>query len=664
MFTDPITNTILIVLLPLIAFVIQIFVGKRLPKQGAWLPTGAMFAAFLLAVPIFVQALTQYDPNFKITQSWNWINFGPITISFGIHIDNLTAIMLFMVTLISALIHLYSIGYMHGDPRYSRYFAYLSLFSFSMLGLISVDNFFGIYIFWELVGLCSYLLIGFWFEKDSAANAGKKAFITNRIGDVGMFAGILIIFSTLGVLNFEEVFRAVADKQLSGGLLTAAGILIFCGAIGKSAQFPLHVWLPDAMEGPTPVSALIHAATMVAAGVYMVGRVFVFFTADALLVIAYIGTITAFMAATIAIVQKDIKRVLAYSTISQLGYMMVGLGTGGYTAGLFHLTTHAFFKALLFLGSGSVIHAVHTQDMSEMGGLRKKMPITFITFLIATLAISGVPPFSGFWSKDAILAASLGFGMEHPQHIIIFIVMLLSAGITAFYMFRLVYLTFTGNAREKEKYDQAHESPWVMTVPLSVLAVFSIGTISWGWYEHLIAKPELASFASAATSSIITPENTQGSAHLAHNIALILSVIVAGAGILFATVVYYWKKISAEAWGERLKPVYKLLWNKYYFDELYNATAIKATLVVSRISGAFDLKIIDGIVNGVARLTALIAIAEGRFDLKIIDGIVNGVGRIVNFIGSQLREIQTGRIQSYILMALAGVVVLFIIQLF
>lgn len=659
-----ITNAIIILLLPLVAFTIQIFIGRRLPKQGGWLPTGAMFIAFLFSLPIFIQALANYDPDFKIAQSWNWIDFGPVTVSFGIHIDNLTAIMLFVVTLISAVIHLYSIGYMHGDSRYSRYFAYLALFSFSMLGLVLVDTFFGIYIFWELVGLCSYLLIGFWFEKDSAANAGKKAFITNRVGDVGMFAGILIIFATLGVFNFEEVFRGVADGDLAGGWLTAAGILLFCGAVGKSAQFPLHVWLPDAMEGPTPVSALIHAATMVAAGVYLIGRTFVFYTADVLLIIAYIGTITAFMAATIAIVQKDIKRVLAYSTISQLGYMMVGLGTGGYAAGLSHLTTHAFFKALLFLGSGSVIHAVHTQDMDEMGGLRRKMPITFWTFLIATLAISGVPPLSGFWSKDAILASALEFGMLNSAHMWIFFVMLVSAGITAFYMFRLVYMTFAGKPRDREKHSHAHESPLVMTIPLSVLAVFSVGTIWWGWFEHLVSKPNLASYASMASVVVDSHENGHDVAHLAHNIALVSSIIIAALGIFLATAVYYWKKISAEAWGKRLKPFYNLLWNKYYFDELYRATFISGTLLASKFSAVFDLKIIDGIVNGVAKITALFSFAEGRFDLKIVDGLVNFLGRVIRFFGAQLRGLQTGQVQSYILMALFGVIIFYVIQRF
>ncbi|RMD88771.1 MAG: NADH-quinone oxidoreductase subunit L, partial [Calditrichaeota bacterium] len=611
-----IDHAIIILILPLLAFVIQIFFGKRLPGQGGWLPTLALFIAFLFAIPIFVEVLTQYDPHFKIAKSWEWINFGPVTVTFGILIDNLTAIMLIVVTLISALIHLYSIGYMHGDPRFSRYFAYLSLFSFSMLGLVLVDNFFAIYIFWELVGLCSYLLIGFWFERESAANASKKAFITTRIGDVGMFIGILIIFTTLGVFNFEQVFQGVAQGKLSGGLLTATGILIFCGAVGKSAQFPLHVWLPDAMEGPTPVSALIHAATMVAAGVYLVGRTFVFYTQEALLIIAYIGTITAFIAATMAVVQIDIKRVLAYSTISQLGYMMVGLGTGGYTAGLFHLTTHAFFKALLFLGSGSVIHALHTQDMREMGGLRSKMPITFWTFLIATLAISGIPPFSGFWSKDAILASTLDFGLAHPQHIIIFIIMWISAGITAFYMFRLVYLTFTGKPRDQKKYEHAHESPWVMTVPLIGLAIFSVGTIWWGWFEHLITRPSLQAYGLKA--ALEPAEAGHEASHLVHNLTMVFSIGVAAFGIWLATATYYWNKISATAWREKLSGIYTVLWNKYYFDEFYSATVVKATLLVSRISGAFDLKVIDGLVNGVARVTTRFSFAEGRFDLRIV----------------------------------------------
>jgi len=570
--------------------------------------------------------------------------------------------MLFVVTLVSGLVHLYSMGYMHGDKRYHLYYAYLSLFSFSMLGLVLVDNFFGIYCFWELVGLCSYLLIGFWFEKDSAADAGKKAFITNRIGDVGMFAGIMILFTVTGTFNFNQVFSTVAAGELSGTFLTVTGILLFFGAIGKSAQFPLHVWLPDAMEGPTPVSALIHAATMVAAGVYMVGRTIVLYTPDALMFIAYIGTITAFIAATIAIVQKDIKRVLAYSTISQLGYMMVGLGTGGYSAGLFHLTTHAFFKACLFLGSGSVIHAVHSQDMDDMGGLRKKMPITFWTFLMATLALSGFPGFAGFFSKDAILAASLEYGLIHPAHVGIFIVMLLSAGITAFYMFRLIFMTFFGEPQDKKKYDHAHESPFSMTIPLIVLAVLSV-CAGWGsWFTDLIAKPDLSIFGGVA--AVAEHGMDHEIAHTAHRIAMWTSIPVALLGILLAAVVYYWKKISAEAWGNRLSFVYKLFWNKWYFDEIYGATVIGATLWKSRFLAAFDIKVIDGFVNGVARLTKSLARIQGSVDLRGVDGIVNFVGRSVKYAGAQLRGLQTGNIQNYILMALFAAVLLFVIQQF
>jgi len=657
-----INNALFILLLPLAAFVVQIFIGKRLPRKGDWLPTSAMIAAFLLAVPIFVEALSTYEPGYVIArETWNWLDFGSVQISFGIMIDNLTAIMLVVVTLVSSLVHLYSIGYMQDDPKYNRYFAYLSLFSFSMLGLILVDNFFGIYVFWELVGLSSYLLIGFWFEKKSAANASKKAFITNRVGDVGMFAGIMIIFSTIGSFTFESVFVGVANGQLAGTMLTVTGILIFLGAVGKSAQFPLHVWLPDAMEGPTPVSALIHAATMVAAGVYMVGRVFLLFTPDALLIIAYIGTITAFMAATIAIVQKDIKRVLAFSTISQLGYMMVGIGTGGYTAGLMHLTTHAMFKALLFLGSGSVIHALHTQDMTEMGGLRKKAPITFYTFLIGTLALSGVPPFSGFWSKDAILASALEFGMLHSAHIGIFVIMALSAGITAFYMFRVIYMTFTGEPRDKGKYDRAHESPLIMTIPLAILALIAANPV-WGWFKGLIVKPELSDYGAGVAQ--ISHLGGHDVAHTAHTGAMITSILVAGSGILLAATVYYWKKISAESWAKRLKPIYNLLWNKYYVDEFYRATFINGTLFKARLLAAFDGKVIDAVVNGAARLTVFVARVKGTFDLKIVDGMVNGVANLVGLVSVRLRVVQTGKIQNYILMALAAIILIFVIQQF
>ncbi|MBE0558654.1 MAG: NADH-quinone oxidoreductase subunit L, partial [Proteobacteria bacterium] len=457
-----------------------------------WFGTGLLFVGLGLSLVILIGKLTLYHDQ-TLQLSFPWVEFGvlplvgSLTLTLGIMIDNLAASMLVVVMIVSSLVHLFSIGYMKGDVRYGRYFAYLGLFSFSMLGIVLTHNFWMMYVFWELVGLSSYLLIGHWFEKKSASDAAKKAFIVNRIGDIGMFTGILILYATFHTFVFEEIFGSMASGMLplgSEAWLTAAGILVFCGAIGKSAQFPLHVWLPDAMEGPTPVSALIHAATMVAAGVYLIARTFPMMTADALVVIAYIGAITAFISATIAIVQNDIKKVLAYSTISQLGYMVLGLGVGAFTAGYFHLVTHAMFKAGLFLGSGSVIYAMHhalhkagdhqtdAQDIRNMGGLRHSMPVTFWTFLVFTLAISGVPFTSGFLSKDEILAGTLAFG-SLTGHTIIPIVGFLVAGLTAFYMFRVVILVFLGDHKDGTRQGHLHESPAVMTIPLILFAVLS-----------------------------------------------------------------------------------------------------------------------------------------------------------------------------------------------
>ncbi|MDZ7806502.1 MAG: NADH-quinone oxidoreductase subunit L [Gracilimonas sp.] len=415
--------SITILLLPLLGFLLLIFFGKRLPREGDWLGSGLISISLLLSFYLLITKITAHvDEVFTFTFTWAMV--GSMNVEFGILFDNLTAVMLVVVTLISTLVHFFSMGYMKDDIRYSRYYAYLGLFSFSMLGIVITDNLLLMYVFWELVGLSSYLLIGHYYEKKSASNAANKAFIVNRVGDFGMFLGIMILFVNFSTFTFEALFDSIAAGQLpfgSEGWMTAAGILIFCGAVGKSAQFPLHVWLPDAMEGPTPVSALIHAATMVAAGVYLVARVFPMLTADALMVIAYIGAITALIAATIAITQYDIKKVLAYSTISQLGYMIMALGVGAYTAGFMHLVTHAAFKAGLFLGSGSVIYAMHkvlhaqndhhtdAQDIRNMGGLKSKMPVTYWTFLIFTLAISGIPLTSGFLSKDEILAGSWAF---------------------------------------------------------------------------------------------------------------------------------------------------------------------------------------------------------------------------------------------------------------
>ncbi|NTV03426.1 NADH-quinone oxidoreductase subunit L, partial [bacterium] len=435
-----------ILLLPLLSYAVLFFLGKKLPRQGDWLGTGLLGVAWLLSLRIFARFWAAGDPGLRVEGGVRWLDLGRFTADAGILVDGMTAIMLVVVTTVSFLVHLFSIGYMHGDRRYERFFAFLGFFTFAMLGIVLSNSLLFLYVFWELVGLASYLLIGFFFHKPSAAAANKKAFLTNRVGDFGFFLGILIFFTAYGTFNYFELFAAAHLSPLSGGLLTLAGVGLFMGCVGKSAQAPLHIWLPDAMEGPTPVSALIHAATMVAAGVYMVARLLPLFDPNALLVVAYVGAITAFLGATIAVVKTDIKKSLAYSTISQLGYMVMAMGVGVASAGMFHLWTHAFFKALLFLGSGSVIHAVHTQEMPLMGGLRRKMPITFWTFLIATLAISGVPLFSGFYSKDAILAGALAFGMT-KAHYVPFLLALIAAGLTAFYMFRMVFLTFMGQPR-------------------------------------------------------------------------------------------------------------------------------------------------------------------------------------------------------------------------
>jgi len=719
----------LIPFLPLASFFINIAVGKRLPRKGDWLCLGTITASLVMSIGIFYEVFRAYDPNFQYHIVHPWIVIGDrALLNTGILIDNLTAVMLLVVTIVSTLVHLFSIGYMHGDPRYNRFFAYLSIFSFSMLGLVLAESFLFIYIFWELVGLSSYLLIGFWFEKKSASDAGKKAFIVNRVGDFGFLIGILIIYATCGVLGYDQVFQAIGEGKLAGTLLTLAGIGVFCGAIGKSAQFPLHVWLPDAMEGPTPVSALIHAATMVAAGVYLVGRVYPMFTPDAFLIIAYFGLITLFLTATIALAQNDIKKVLAYSTCSQLGYMIMGLGVGGYTAGLAHLTTHAAFKACLFLGSGSVIHAVHSQDIQEMGGLRKKLPITFVTFLIATLAISGVPGFSGFYSKDMILAAALEFGLKHPQHMIIFLGGLFTAGLTAFYMFRLVILTFLGTPRDHHKYDHAHESPANMWVPLVILATLSFQFWFTPWFGTLVQKPKsvanLAAVAApappasamehAAASEAAAPaapehaaaeapaashelpaqttethgnpspaaETAHGSApaahgeshgaashdehlaHVAHTYAMYSSITIGALGILLAFVVYSLGWINPARVADMAKPLHKFLQNKWYFDELYEATVISGSKAFSRGMAWFDNNVVDGLVNLAARLGVFLSYLIGLFDNGVVDGAVNGVATVTIGSGSVLRRLQTGKLYHYVFVLAGGALIIFLIKAF
>lgn len=681
------TLSLIILFLPLFGFAVVLLLSKRLPKLY-------LFEVAVISVTFFLSVLVMYfklaySIDKDIIASFNWITIGAaplsgvLNIELGIKIDNVTVIMLFVVNLISMLVHIFSIEYMRGDKRYNRYFAYLGLFTFSMLGIVVTHNLLMMYIYWELVGLSSYLLIGHWFEKKSAADAAKKAFIVNRIGDIGMFIGILILFTQYKTFTFDTIFYQISQGNIpfnSEAWLTAAGILIFMGAVGKSAQFPLHVWLPDAMEGPTPVSALIHAATMVAAGVYLVTRVFVMLTADAMLVIAVVGAITSLVAATIALTQNDIKKVLAYSTVSQLGYMIMSLGVGAYVFAFFHLVTHAFFKACMFLGSGSVIHAMHhEQDIRNMGGLRKKLPLTYLTFLISTVAISGIPLTSGFLSKDGILAGTLAFG-KLTGHWLIPIMGFTVAAMTAFYMFRLVILTFHGQPRDHHKYEHAHESPWVMVAPLVVLAALSI----FIWYTPNPLSPDAGWFMSSwvKTPETVVPENSRfefmqsavhggqshgeivhsplytETMHWAHYPAMIMSILLAGFGILLAFLFYQWEKISADKIADKVKWLYNFSLNNWYLDEAYDATAISGTISLAKILSWFDNKIVDGAVNGSAWLGRFVSKISGLFDTFVIDGFVNFTAFFSGFIGFTLRKIHTGKVQTYLVFVVFAVIIL------
>jgi len=677
--------SILNIILPLFGFVLLIFFGKRIPKSHLF-EISTVFIGLVLSAIVAFFKLSYYEARTLVFE-FRWIDFGNIPfvgklgINLGIQLDNVSAIMQLTVFIVSFVVHLFSIKYMEGDPRYTRYFAYLGLFTFSMLGIVLTHNFLMMYIFWELVGLSSYLLIGFWFEKKSASDAAKKAFIVNRIGDVGFFLGILILYANYHTFTFSEIFGQISRGNLpfnSGAWLTAAGILIFCGAIGKSAQFPLHVWLPDAMEGPTPVSALIHAATMVAAGVYLVARIFVMLTADAMLVIASIGAITAFISATIAITQTDIKRVLAYSTVSQLGYMIMSLGVGAYFFAFLHLITHAFFKAGLFLGSGSVIHAMHhEQDIRFMGGLRKKLPVTYYTFLIYTLAISGIPFTSGFLSKDGILGGTLAFA-NLTGYWIFPVVGFFVAMLTAFYMFRLVILTFHGEPRDVHKFEHAHESPATMLIPLITLAILSFFVffspnplnIESGWFYKWVKTPttivpkELAfpfMINENISQEVVHSEVYMEAMHHAHSTAMMISLLMAGLGILLAFVIYQWRFISADNLAIKLRPLYNFSYNKWYFDELYSKTAVAFTLGLSNFLAWFDQKVIDGIVNGTATITRHTSFASGTFDKVVVDGLVNLTAAVTGFFGLVFRKLQTGKVQTYLVMVLTGIIILFFI---
>src|SRR5882724_11352010 len=608
----------LILFLPLLSAAVITLFTLRCKTTSSLISIGAVVAGFVLTV-IFVNA---NGIHFSGETAANWLAIGNLNVDFGLKLDALSMMMLFVVTGVGGLIHIYSYGYMDEDPGKARFFAKLSLFTFSMLGIVLANNFIEMFIFWELVGVSSYLLIGFWFEKPSAGDAAKKAFIVNRIGDFGFLLGILVFWTMLGTLNFSGLQTGMENfKAIHSGptpMLIVGGLLIFCGAVGKSAQFPLHVWLPDAMEGPTPVSALIHAATMVAAGVYMLCRTLFLFDADALHVIAYIGGFTALLAALIAVQQNDIKRIIAYSTLSQLGYMVMAVGLSGPTAAMFHLTTHAFFKALLFLSAGSVIIGMHhEQDIWQMGNLRKKMPITFWTFLIGALALSGIPPFAGFYSKDSILAQCL-----EQKNYLLFSVAIFIAGLTAFYTFRLFFVVFSG----KEKSDHAshaHESPPVMTLPLVILAIFAviggfIG-ITNNYGSQFVADHETLSVAQQFLEPLHAP------------VAMFIGIGVALAGIFLAFSFY--KNATSDPLPAKLGALATWMKNKFYFDELYEATFVRAHDFIATVADWIDRWLVEGFCIGAIR---------GGTDLS----------------GRALRLMQTGNLQTYAFLFMLGVALL------
>jgi NADH-quinone oxidoreductase subunit L len=605
----------LILFLPLLSVTVITLFTLRSKTTSSLISIGAIVTGFVLTLA-FISA-NGFHP--AVTKPTNWLTIGDLHVDFGLKLDALSLMMLLIVTGVGGAIHIYSFGYMHEDKGMARFFAFMSLFTFSMLGIVLANNFLEMFIFWELVGVSSYLLIGFWFEKPSAGDAAKKAFITNRLGDFGFLLGILMVWGLLGSLNFSALQNSiVANPAALGAMATTAGLLIFCGAVGKSAQFPLHVWLADAMEGPTPVSALIHAATMVAAGVYMLCRILFLLNADALHVIAYIGGFTALLAALIAVQQNDIKRIIAYSTLSQLGYMVMAVGLNGPTPAMFHLTTHAFFKALLFLSAGSVILATHhEQDIWKMGNLRKKMPVTFWTFLIGALALSGIPPFSGFYSKDSIFAQCL-----EQKNYLLFGVAVFVAALTAFYTFRLFFVVFFGKEKS-EHAKHAHESSLVITLPLVVLAVFAaiggfIGVVN-NYVSQFAPDHETLSFAQQLMEPLKTP------------IPMLIGVGVALLGIFLAFSLY--KNATTDPLPAKLGWLSTAMKNRFYFDELYEATFIRAHDFIATVADWIDRWLVEGFCIGAIR---------GGTDLS----------------GRALRLMQTGNLQTYAFLFVLGVALL------
>jgi NADH-quinone oxidoreductase subunit L len=643
----------LIPVFPAVGFLINGFLGKKLPKAVvSWVACLALFASFVVSVTILFQFF-QLPPEERIFELniFNWITSGEFNATVGFRIDPLSIIMCLVVTGVGFLIHVYSVGYMHADEGYARYFTYLNLFVFMMLILVTANNLLLMFVGWEGVGLCSYLLIGFWFRKDSAANAGKKAFIVNRIGDYGFLLGIFTLFVSLGAqgvwtLNYGEIQENAHLLAPSAAVLIT--LLFFIGATGKSAQLPLYVWLPDAMEGPTPVSSLIHAATMVTAGVYMVARLnFLYSMApQVMFIVALVGVLTAIFSASIGFAQNDIKRVLAYSTVSQLGYMFVGVGVGAYAAGIFHLMTHAFFKGLLFLGAGSVIHAMSgEQDMRKMGGLRKKIPITYWTFVFACIAIAGVPGFSGFFSKDEILWKAFSAG---GPYVIVWVIAAIAAGMTAFYMFRLLFGTFHGECRASEEVKHhIHESPKVMTIPLMILAALSVVGGYVGVPHILGGANRIEQFLEpvfggagehtehAGGLNIINQAfaSTGGGEETSTEMMLmILSVVIAFIGIYVAYRLYIKNPEIPKRFVERFSGLHRAVYNKYFVDEIYGAVFVRGLLGLGTVLKNF-------------------------FDEIVIDGTINGVAALFRWVGSLLRLLQAGYVQGYAFAMIVGAII-------
>ncbi|MBI4446213.1 MAG: NADH-quinone oxidoreductase subunit L [Acidobacteria bacterium] len=680
----------LIPFLPLIGFALNGMVGLfriwtagQRPSRAfvATVACGSVLLAFLLSVAC-VWGLAQHDPEHRLVEQdlFTWIPGAAIrtsdgeltafTISWGLQLDPLSSVMVLVVTGIGFLIHVYSIGYMYEDPGFYRFFSYLNLFMFMMLTLVLANNYLLMFVGWEGVGLCSYLLIGFYIFKRSAGDAGKKAFVVNRVGDFGFIIGMLLLFSYFGSFDFGEVTEKITvlfpTAEAGWGVLNWIALLLFIGATGKSAQIPLYTWLPDAMEGPTPVSALIHAATMVTAGVYMVARSSPIYSRapEVLLIVAVVGIFTSLLAASIALFQRDIKRVLAYSTVSQLGYMFAALGVGAVAAGIFHLATHAFFKALLFLGSGSVIQALHhEQDMFKMGGLRKYLPTTFWTMWIGTLAIAGVPGLAGFFSKDEILWRIF----SSPEgHYLIWLTGVTVAGMTAFYMFRLMFLTFHGEERFGHgAAHHIHESPSTMTVPLVILAAGSIfvgyiGLPAWLGVTNIFER-----FLEPSLEGAYHPGHGEVHFPLSTEIAVtIISVAIAVIGIFLSYYFFVKHPESAARLSTRFARAHHMVFNKYYVDEAYDLLFVNRAKDLGNGFCRFDERVVDGLVNGSALATRISAWISGQADIHVVDRLVNVLAEMVEFFSKAFRRLQTGLVQRYVLFFVLGIILIMSLYLY